>query len=636
MPDGQSPGNHARRIHPALWYGGLLAAVVEVFWATRRVGFFQDDFVFLGQARWSGRTGGEHQATGLTWSYLSEALYEHFSPVTRGLFWFVARFDNVLLAVRIAGLLCIAAVIVGFGSVAKTILGQTVPALLVTLVAAQGLVITRLGAWTTAGFNILPAVACSAVTLSFGIRYLRSPERPLRAVIALGAFVVACADYELAMLLPAFLGLWFVLVGPVERSVRAAWTALRDRWWFWLSMAVIAGATAVNYRVGYYIGTLPRGTVRSSVKTLWYGAWHGLFPAVVGLWSPLAGNLDVSAIAALLIWVSLVALALWVGRGAVVPALVLAFSGWLIYTALLGYARSAVNTPAVGIELYYAAFPLLILVLGGCETLRLCIERRNTVTLPRWVQRLGARRDGGVVTTLLGSLVVLSAVMLQVNAGAVTSVSGVASKARQFERAFLDDVNSVEDNVAVLSDRVPNEVVFAMFYPYNWASASLGELTTGVRWNDASGDDLHRIDADGHLVPVELQPGSTAGPVGNGTTAAPSASGGQTSCFTFAESDRRLRYEFDVPIVHDGSTGLPFVLLLTGEVSSETLAVIEVITETGTFWPVNGDAIEWRGTFATAHVIDAPAILGLDVTGLRPGTELCLDRVEATTIRDRA
>jgi hypothetical protein len=240
---------------------------------------------------------------------------------------------------------------------------------------------------------------------------------------------------------------------------------------------------------------------------------------------------------------------------------------------------------------------------------------------------------GGLVTVVCGGLVVISTVLLQVNAASVSSVKGVASAARRFEERFLAEVDELDGPVAVLSTAVPNFVTFSVFYPYNWAAPSIGELTTDVAWNDNSSDRLYRFDQSGTLIPIVVLPGTPALGVDAASTSAVPIEG-REGCYTIRGVDDHLRFAFDVPVVRNDSTGFPLVVVLRGTTSRETGVRLMTVDRDGVATFVNGDDVAWEGAFDTVHTIDASSTVAIDLSGLRPGIELCVDDVEVTTIRD--
>jgi len=221
-------------------------------------------------------------------------------------------------------------------------------------------------------------------------------------------------------------------------------------------------------------------------------------------------------------------------------------------------------------------------------------------------------------------------VMLQVNASAMMSFSGVARTAREYEDTFLDDVDSFDGPVAVLSTRVPEHVTFPMFFPYDWASRSIGELTTGVRWNDNSTGDLHRVDAGGNLIPVELSSGTEARLVDDPSVTTATALPDQPGCFRFDSNVAAVRFAVNPPAAAEQAV-IAFAGSISADSPVEFLAIGPDVVRA-----FNGDSNRWdEGSFSTVHALDATSITDIQVSGLRRGTELCLDSIVVTTIRDR-
>ena len=142
-----------------------------------RVFLFWDDFVFLGEAR----------EADLTWGYLTDPLFKHFSPVVRLLNIVVVdaipEHPWVVPVVLIALLVCVVSSVTWLMVV---LYGRTWPALVGSVLLAPSLTLLPLGNWWTAGGNILPA---------------------LRGFyVAFGAMVLILAGRSLWWALPCFAG----------------------------------------------------------------------------------------------------------------------------------------------------------------------------------------------------------------------------------------------------------------------------------------------------------------------------------------------------------------------------------------------------------------------------------------------
>ena len=454
-----------------LWSGGLALAFAQVAWASRRAALFQDDFIFLGQARIDGVHDGVVLPTRLTWDYLSKALFEHFSPVTRLLFWTLGKSTDPRLVGRIMVLSLVALVVVAFGELTRAVLGRTIAALLVAMIATQALVLTRLAAWTTASFNILPAVAFTTLSLTLAYRYLHDPTKRAAAAGSVVFYGLAVLDYEFAMLLPLFVLAWFLLCLAPELGRSATIARLRATAVYWISLGIIGVAAAVNYRLNYYIDTLPRGSAGSTLRTLWYSLLQGLFPAILGVYSPTAGNFGVATVLVCVAWIVIVSAAVVFGGGPAVRAVVFGAFAWLVCNLLLAYGRSAVNGVGIGIELYYAGFPMLFVTLAACEAIDAVRRRRlaaaPAASIPTFLRTVD---PSNVVVVVLALGLVASAIGLQANADTLTSVKGVARFAGDFSARFLEDVESADSPPHVLSLPAPE-----------WSSTRSSTRTTGHR-----------------------------------------------------------------------------------------------------------------------------------------------------------
>jgi hypothetical protein len=606
-----------RHLVPSVvWWVAHAVVLIEVGVATRWFAFFQDDYVFLNEGRGDILRDGVVHGQPLTFDYLRASLFEHFSPLTRLAFWVVGHSESPQVMARVLVLALVAVLIVALGVLSRTILGRTMEALLLTMVAGQGLVVVHLAGWTTASFNLVPALALCALSFAAGIRYLRDRQSPRYAVASLCLFGLGLFDYELTMFLPVFIGCWFLLCLAPELGVRAAVERIVHTFAYWGLFAVLTAAAALNFKLNYMQSGLPKPTVGQFVETMWHAWWQGLFPSVLGV-SDIDHGAGAAAVVAIAVWVWLMTVAVVQLGPRVIGAIALGLLGWFLCTAALAWGRAAVNTPWVGIDLFYAAVPLVVLVVAVAEALR----------LPRPSRRRRAGRRVRVVS-VLGALVLISGVLTQVHARQATDPNGVASAARNFQLGFLRAVAKHHSPPAVVSAPVPEAVVLGSFYPYNYISRSVGILTDRVRWDVADSGPLYRVDTNGELVQVGLEPRAQANMTRIRAFEAQRAGGGH--CFRMHTSKARLTVPLATPV-----SGPNLAVRTEGRIDRTSAARPFLVRSDDQRVGATGSLIRWqKGDIHSVMLLTSDSVTAIGLTGFVPGSTICLESVVVGSLTD--
>lgn len=582
-----------------------VAATALLVALSRHVFLFWDDFVFLGEAR----------EADLTWGYLTDPLFKHFSPVMRlislavvpavpGHAWVVPLVLFVLLA-------CVA------GSVTWLMVvlhGRTVLALVGSVVLAPSLTLLQLGNWWTAGINIMPALAGCYLCLGAMVQLLRHRSQ-WWGVAALAAAALGVLDYELPMLLIGYAALWLLLFG--SRVTGEPWrAAVRRTWWAWAGLAAICVAAAVNYRVNYY-DPVDRPSVAGLVHALGRSLVRTLIPTALGFHDPHS-----HVFSALSLVVGCLVLA---GGGAWLLAtrtgawrgLAFAAVGWLLPTLALVLNRVSIFGITVVDNAIYFHLPTVLAVVGVLEAVR----------APR---RTGARRPGwrpGI------SRVVVPVALLAVVAGYAWSAGPTAryqlpvgatpsfvERARDSARAL----RATGRPFSVLDSDVPGFVVPGEFTPYNRADRVLGVVVPGLTFDDASLP-LYHLALTGALEPVSVDWVAET-TVDDGALSLDKASrdsSGDGLCFT-AATGSQVVWALPAPVA-----GPDLVVRTVATVDRPTAfrVVVRPQGEVG-FDRANRDAHELEGdSDGVLDTVAAGSVATLRVKGFTPGVHVCVESV---------
>jgi hypothetical protein len=471
----------ARQLPRALFVGVAVGAAALLIALSRHVFLFWDDFLFLGEARESD----------LSWSYLTDPLFQHFSPVVR--LFNIAVVDAIPehpWVVPLVLFALLAGVTTSVTWLMVVLHGRTRLALLGSLLLAPSLTLLELGNWWTAGVNILPALIGFYVAFGAMVQLLRGGTR-LWALACFGGAAVGVLDYELPMLLCGYLGLWFLLFGSrVTSEPRLA--TLRRTWWVWLGVIAIDVAAAVNYRLNYY-DQVPRPSAIDVVHALGRSLVRTLLPTVVGFHDPRS-----DVFSALSLAIGCVCLVLLVGwllltRAGAWRGLLFAGAGWMLPTLLLVLNRVALFGVDVVDNAIYFHLPTVLFVVGVLEAVR--------------APRRGSRIDVSRFQRVAVPTAVVAVVAGYAWSAGPTARYQLPLGASPFfvERArdSAADLRAEVGPFSVLNSDVSGSVVPDQFAPYNRADQVLAITVPGLAFDDLS-KPLYRLSDTGDLVPVAI------------------------------------------------------------------------------------------------------------------------------------
>ena len=596
----------ARELPRALFVGVAVAATALLVALSRHVFLFWDDFVFLGEAR-----EGD-----LSWGYLTDPLFRHFSPVVRLLDLLVVdAVPNHPWVIQLGQALLLASVVASVTWLMVVLHGRTGPALVGALVLAPSLTLLPLGNWWTAGVNIMPALVGFYVAFGAMVQLLRGRSR-LYAVPCLLGTAVGVLDYELPMLLFGYLALWFLLFGSrVTPEPRMA--ALRRTWWVWLGVTAICVAALVNYRLNYY-DAAPRpgavdvlhGLARSLVRTL--------IPTALGFHDPSSDAF--SALSLVIGCVVLVLLVGWllVSREEAWRGLLFAGAGWLLPTLALVLNRVTFFGIGVVDNAIYFHLPTALFVVGLLEAWR--APRRHR-------RRALARPPVGPAQRAL-----ISGALLAVLAGYAWSAGptaeyqlppGATPDFVERARASVASLRAKGEPFSVLNSDVPPYVAPGDFKPFNRADQVLGVTAPPVTFDSAT-PPYYRVSGSGDLVPVDVDwLEDAAADSGDlrllDAEREPDADEGL--CFT-ANDLSSVLWPLEAPM-----SGPDLVVRTLAGVDEPT-SVRVVVRGDGTDGFDRANPDEHTLTPERAGVVDtvaAPSVSTVRIKGFAPGARICLE-----------
>ena len=479
------------------WPLSICLQAVIVWLLTAYAYFYQDDFIFLQQAR----------TLNFGWAYLSMSLFEHFSPVTRLLnsLLVIVGPGNFTLTHAVQLLLYLIAV-AAFALLMVTILGNRWSAFALTCLFGQSVFLLRLLGWWTATANILPATALGLIAVVGYLRWHGGASRPWLAA-SFGAFAISLFDYETALLLPAFLLLTRLLILE-ERPSPTAW--LRALWqerWVWLGFFAIDIVALLNYLRTYYF-PVAHPSHSELVEFLGIALFGSFAPALAGIetiGSRLLPHL-VAIVAADLLAFAVMLAVLWFRpkswRCLIVFAVI-----FTITMVPLGLDRIRLFGLSIAQELYYqqslqymtlALFAFAISPRWGGRRAARGRVARHRVLFPHLSRRVIAA--GAMVAVAAYSALYLS------SAGALEGVDQGQRTSHAYVDAFMAGVEQIESmtghqpNLLDLED-VPPGIMATAFVPFNRYDEFFPLIDPTLRYDQTAGQ-LFVVSASGQLVPV--------------------------------------------------------------------------------------------------------------------------------------
>lgn len=273
-------------IVPVLLAGASILVLARSF----RAFFWQDDFVFLTQAR----------EAALSWSYLTTPLFTHFSPIARAWHWMISHSSTGWTGVRVSMFLVLFA-----GGLLLTVFAIRLGATMWLAVAAGALWLLnpaqlRTAAWWSAFVQDVPQVPLLFAALILWVRFARRGGKVTAAVLLL-TLVLNGLAHELGYLSPIFLAAAVLLTSEGGRHLRSS--AYRM---FAVSVVISAGFIWVNST--YYAPDLPNPTPLALLRSTAAFVGGASVPALLGqapwtTWpSVMAGVLGFVAMAVLVVW----------------------------------------------------------------------------------------------------------------------------------------------------------------------------------------------------------------------------------------------------------------------------------------------------------------------------------------------
>ena len=577
----------------------LVAQVALRWWMLLGSWFYTDDYRLLAQAR--GQT--------LDLGYLTSPFDSQFMPVGRLVAWVVGSTGETatswgtataftLLFSTLASLACWWMLVTVFAARLEVLALFAI--YLFSAISAPALM------WWAAGLNQLPLQVVWFAAVAAWVHYLRSRRVRWLATTTVVLAVGLLCYVKTLLVLPALvlLALGYFTTGSLR--TRAVDTGRR----YW--PAAVAGGTLTALYLAYYVAAVPQpfieqdrgaGLVGGLADTMLGTSFAS--SAVGGPWgwdtsNPPTGYADPPSWALSLAWLALVGVVLLgallrcrTGRAWLLLALSLAGAYALLLTT-----RAPVAGASIGLEMRYLTETVCALVLAlGLAWLPVpgAVESSELRDRP-----LVAFAPTRALVGILTCAYLVGAVASTVSYARIWHTDNPGAAYLQRVAAAVDTAGSMD----LTGGPVPSNVMPGFSFPYNTLE-SLVPLYTARADFPLISQKLHSVAGDGTVAPTLIDPAVT------------SVEGPREDCGWRVGARGR-----SVPL--QGGTFDVYWWLRIGYLSSQRTPI------TVTAGDVSRDAIINPG-LGSLYVQATGEFDAIEVSGLAPGTTLCVDVVEVGT-----
>ncbi|HET6939396.1 MAG TPA: hypothetical protein VFI19_12355 [Nocardioides sp.] len=509
---------------------GIAAVVVATAfraWVIAPAWFFFDDFYFIQQAR-----------RGLTVHYLVHPYNGHLMPASWLLTWVNARagaFDFTYPAVEIVVLSALAGL--GFLHLLLTLFGPRRGVLVPLVLALFSPILLPATTWWAAGVNQLPELIALSFGLAAFVRHLRD-RRPRDLVASMVWLAVGLAFVERSALIAAVMwlvALMYFASGTVPQRIGHVWRTYR--------LAVVCQAVLLAAYLAAYVPFAMNFSARSVTSRPFLGVLGNLagiaFPTgAVG--GPLRwhqsgvtqSETNPHQLVVVLAWL-VVGAVVWASirtRRRAARAWLIPLSALLVNALLIAISRAIYFGPEIALDLRFqteVAF-LLPLAVGLAFMPVLGAVESSAPNGSEWRLDTPSTVLPACAVFLVGSVV--SAASYPMRNLTDTSPEAYVGNFERDARA--------EPGRQVLDLPTPAYLWSPFAYPTNLASRMLAPLDGLVDFETAAVDGAWRIDAQGHLVPVEVT-----------ESRAQAAQAGKDGCFGTVAGGTTTSWPLDGPVL---------------------------------------------------------------------------------------
>jgi len=600
----------------------VLASVSLHGLLSRRVFLYSDDYLFLGEAK----TGS------WSWDHLTLGVFHHYSPITRAInLLMVDMLPGHPMAVWLVLLTLVLCVVVASTVLMIALFGWSWLALLGSGLLGPALSLLPLETWYTAGINILPALAGSALSLAGVVSMVRG-RSPWWGVAAVAGYLIAVLAWEATMLMAGYAGLWLLLFrGRVTDEF--VWAVLRRTWWMWSLLVVIGGASLWNYRVNYYLPapSAPWGDV---LRALSISLFDTVVPSLLGFHDPTTPWFVVlgTTIGVLVLAGSVGFTLQW--RVGAARGWVFAVAGWLVPSAALVLNRLWFWGPIVSEWIVYFFLPSMLFLVGALEAW--AAPEREVASHSGSPRRHSALAATGTIAFGLAYVWSANATLQELHHFGYQGTYGPppARYVSTFE-ASAAAISPDPQAFSVINSEVPPSLAAPPFFPYNRLDRVIGISDPQVQFDGVEGP-YYVADESGALHPADirwmaqqsaLQGASDRLEISGVRDLRFSADG---ACFSTVDDSARIHWQLEQPI--DGDDLVVRSLVTVDRPTRERVLVSP--GQEADYAAANFDDKQWLpGSAGMLDTVTRAPIATIVIDSLTPGVRVCLRALAVGTVQ---
>jgi hypothetical protein len=475
----------------------MLGLVGEIYFS-RNYFFFQDDFIFLYEAKYSK----------LNLNYLKEPVFLHFSPMYRLInkvfyHFFAMNFGDA----HVIEILIWVSVVVSFSwSISVLIKNRIVWATLI-LFFCQSIVLVHLASWWTAASNILISYPFSLLFLGAYFRY-RLKSQIYQGWLSILWYLISVFIHEQTWIVFGFILLIDVFLFSGNLTVLQL---IRKRISYYLLLTLITLGAVINYFFNYYQKTQSAG-IGELLKYFWLQFSLSFLPSVTGI-HPFAQTQSSDVIYAKFPWIILLS----VISNLIITLFVVVFliaryrktaRIWLIFLVAylvnsvpIGIARVGLFGPGFGLTADYIGNMVYFFFISVALSIYLIDQKFET-------RQHSLKRKKILIAVSLVLFLVMEPIHFY-------SLSLQDSKDFEFSEAMISRefvsnyITNLKDlksgTYSILDTTVPDSVLGSVFYPYNNLDHISSLYNLNVSYNSLASN-VYETNAEGRLILVNYQP----------------------------------------------------------------------------------------------------------------------------------
>lgn len=438
----------------------ILVSFIPVWQFTKNSYFFQDDFIFLKEAKTSR----------LTLRYLAKPVFQHFSPAYRFINFLAVRlFGMDYTKYYISELLIWAVSVACFAWAISIIIRKDLTWAIVVAVFAQSLSLIHFTIWWTATVNIEVSLALSVLVMGCYFRFRFSGNKSW-ATLSIIIYFLALFTHEQVWLILGYIGLFDLLLFHAKLTF---FQKLKKCSLYWLPFIGLTAAAAINYFTRYYGVVKPSPTAWQMLQYFVIQLTQSFIPAVTGVryWSQTTSNgilfkpseflFVMSYLLGITIVLALITYSLWGNRKLARP--------WIVF--IIAYVTSSIMVGIDRVGLFGVNFGLVTDYIADMTWLFLfcftfALRMKETDRATKTVTNKSRSR-----LWLLILLVIGFEASLCYSASIQNSHDfemNLARTSKIYVNNFRNSAKNIKrNNFAILSTAVPDSVVGSSFSPYN-------------------------------------------------------------------------------------------------------------------------------------------------------------------------